>query len=87
MPIIVTEDQYDVYGTSLYEYRDELIVEITAQDREHDGEFVAIAYQFEYDQDGQGVTPKEPIDETFEPEVRATLDEEGYRLLADNSGH
>lgn len=68
-----------VRHTSVYTYRNELVVELTARDRE--GDLVVVSYQFEYAGENGAVSPKQPVEDSFEDIVSEALAEHDYRWV------
>lgn len=74
----------DVTTTSVFAYRDEIIVELVGSgDR---GSIDVRSYQFGYD-DGsyERVVPKHPIDDDHRSAVETALADHGYQLAAPES--
>jgi hypothetical protein len=67
-----------IRNTSVYPYQDELIVELTGEDR--DGDVVVISYQFTYLGSTGAVTPKQPVDDKYHDFVAQALTDHGYRI-------
>lgn len=68
-----------VTHTSVFPYREELLIELTGQDA--NGEVVVRTYQFEYAEDQpKTVRPKGEIPTGHESIVKRVLDEHEYNL-------
>jgi len=72
----VSSDRLVVRNSSVYEYPDEIPVELTARDRS--GDLVVVSSQFDYLARVNDVEPKRPVDETVRWLVSSALDEKGY---------
>lgn len=68
-----------VTHTSVFPYREELIIEFTGQDA--DGEVTVRTYQFEYDEDHpKMVCPKQQNPTDHKAIIERALGERGYKL-------
>lgn len=74
----------EINNTSVFAYRDELVVEVVGRgDRGH---IDARSYQFGYDGGShERVVPKHPIDDDHRSAVETALAEHGYQLAAPKS--
>lgn len=68
----------DVTDTKLYEYENEVIVEILGTDSR--GDFAVVSYQFSFAEGNDVVRAKGEIDAQHTPHVETALERVGYTL-------